>query len=120
MEYVQSTETPEAATGKSKLAVRQNTNCGPQVAVAGTPKPVKKAALSAAEQVLKAAEAQQSPTLPGLWDIEQLMAHVPVCRRSIHNLRKKGLPTIVLGRRLFWHPPSVQAWLLRQQRGGEQ
>jgi hypothetical protein len=56
-------------------------------------------------------------TATGLWDIEQLMAHVPVCRRSIHNLRKKGLPTIVLGRRLFWHPPSVESWLLRQQKG---
>ena len=56
----------------------------------------------------------------GLWDIDELMRHVPLCRRSIHNLRKKGLPTIVLGRRLFWHPGSVEAWLLRQQRGGEQ
>jgi hypothetical protein len=109
---------PDAATGKSKLAVEQNTHYGPQFAIAGTPKPGTKAALRAAEH-LKAAEAQESPANPGLWDIEQLMAHVPICRRSVHNLRKKGLPTIVLGRRLFWHPPSVEAWLLRQQRGGE-
>ena len=120
MSNKQLAQKPESATGKSKLAVEQNTDFCRQFAIAGTPEPVTKAALSAAEQVLKAAEAQQSPAHPGLWDIEQLMAHVPVCRRSIHNLRKKGLPTIVLGRRLFWHPPSVEAWLLRQQRGGEQ
>lgn len=67
-----------------------------------------------------AADVQQLPALPGLWSIEQLMVHIPVCRRTIHNLRKKGLPTIVLGRRLFWHPPSVEAWLIRQQRGADQ
>jgi hypothetical protein len=81
------TKTPEAATGKSKLAVEQNS---------------------------KVFERDG-----GLWDIGELMRHVPVCRRSVHNLRKKGLPTIVLGRRLFWHPASVEAWLMRQQRGGE-
>jgi hypothetical protein len=56
----------------------------------------------------------------GLWSVNDLMRRVPLCRRSIHNLRKKGLPSIVLGRRLFFHPPSVESWLMRQQRGGEQ
>jgi hypothetical protein len=81
-------QTPDDATGKSKLAVEQNSNSCPKDG--------------------------------GLWDIEALMRHVPICRRSVHNLRKKGLPTIVLGRRLFWHPASVEAWLMRQQRGGDQ
>jgi hypothetical protein len=60
-------QTPDAATGQSKLAAEQNTNFCPKDG--------------------------------GLWDIGELMRHVPVCRRSVHNLRKKGLPTIVLGRR---------------------
>jgi hypothetical protein len=56
----------------------------------------------------------------GLWDIPELMRHVPLCRRSISNLRKRGLPTIVLGRRVFFHPGSIEAWLMRKQRGGGQ
>ena len=55
----------------------------------------------------------------GLWDIAQLMRHVPVCRRSISNLRKRGLPAIVLGRRVFFMPASVKDWLLRQERRSE-
>jgi hypothetical protein len=55
----------------------------------------------------------------GLWDIPEFMRHVPLCRRSISNLRKRGLPTIVLGRRVFFHPASIEAWLMRKQRGSE-
>jgi len=55
----------------------------------------------------------------GLWDIEAFIAHVPVSRRTVSNLRKRGLPTIVLGRRVFFHPGSIEAWLMRKQRGGE-
>ncbi len=61
----------------------------------------------------------KTPAPTGLWDVADLMRHVPICRRSIHNLRKRGLPCIVLGRRLLFHPASVEAWLLRLQRGGE-
>ena len=68
-------------------------------------------------------EKQQTTSLcpkdGGLWDIPELMRHLPLCRRSISNLRKKGLPTIKLGSRVFFHPASVENWLMRQERGGE-
>ena len=95
MKYDRIHHTPDAATGKSKPAVEQNTDFCAYPAVIG------------------------EADLGALWDIESLMRHIPICRRSVHNLRKKGLPTIVLGRRVFFHPASVEAWLLRQQRGGE-
>ena len=54
----------------------------------------------------------------GLWDIHELMLRVPVCRRSVGNLRRKGMPFIKLGARIFFHPESTMNWLLRQQQGG--
>jgi len=53
----------------------------------------------------------------GLWDIHELMRHLPVCRRSIANLRRKGMPCIKLGARIFFHPESTMNWLLRQRQG---
>ena len=50
-----------------------------------------------------------------------LRARLPVSRRSLKNWRDEGsLPFIRLpGSRLIWyHWPSVQAALLRQQKGG--
>jgi hypothetical protein len=61
-----------------------------------------------------------TPAHPGLWDTRELMRHIPLCRRSIANLRAKGMPAIVLGRRVFFSPASIQAWLMRKERGGVQ
>jgi hypothetical protein len=56
----------------------------------------------------------------GLQDMNWMMAYSHLCRRSVANLMKKGLPFIKLGRRTLFHPASVESWLLRQQRGGDQ
>jgi hypothetical protein len=72
-------QTPEAATGKPKLATDFNTD--------------------------------------GLWEMDGLTSRTHLCRRSIGNLLKKGLPHIKLGRRILFHPASVENWLLRQQQG---
>ena len=57
-------------------------------------------------------------TLAVLWDVEDLQRNLQLSRRSIHNLRKRGLPTIVLGRSIRFHPQSVMNWLMSKQRGG--
>jgi hypothetical protein len=56
----------------------------------------------------------------GLQDMHWMMAYSHLCRRSVANQMKKGLPFLKLGRRTLFHPASVEAWCLRQQRGGEQ
>jgi hypothetical protein len=58
--------------------------------------------------------------LPGLQPMHWMMAYSHLCRRSVANLLKKGLPHIKLGSRILFHPPSVERWMLRQQRGGDQ
>ena len=68
----------------------------------------------------EAATGNQEFTANSLWDMTELMRHLPLCRRSIYNLMRRGLPHIRLGRRLVFHSGSVQGWLLRQQRGGGQ
>ncbi|MGA2750792.1 MAG: helix-turn-helix domain-containing protein [Verrucomicrobiota bacterium] len=57
---------------------------------------------------------------PGLQDIRWMMAYSHLCRRSVANLMRKGLPYLKLGRRILFHPASVESWLLRQQQGGNQ
>jgi len=49
----------------------------------------------------------------------QLQKILPLSRRSIFEWRRKGiLPSIQVGSKILFHGPSVQAALLRMQRGG--
>jgi hypothetical protein len=55
-------------------------------------------------------------------DEAELLRRLPISRRSAQNWRAAGkLPFIRVagGRRVLFHWPSVQAALLRSQRGGE-
>ncbi|MCX6929650.1 MAG: helix-turn-helix domain-containing protein [Verrucomicrobia bacterium] len=50
---------------------------------------------------------------------EELLAKLPICRKTLFNYCDNGkLPYVKLGRRIIFHWPSVQSALLRQQRGG--
>jgi hypothetical protein len=60
-------------------------------------------------------------TVPaGFWDMNDLLANVPICRRTASNLMREqdGLPFIKLRNRTVFHPESVLKWMLRRQRGG--
>jgi predicted site-specific integrase-resolvase len=50
----------------------------------------------------------------------ELAKRIPVSRRTLFNWRASGkIPAVCLGgRKLLFHWPSVEAALLRQQRGG--
>ncbi|MDA1278203.1 MAG: hypothetical protein O2960_29765 [Verrucomicrobia bacterium] len=58
----------------------------------------------------------------GLLDEGKLLAKLPVSRRTLYALRKRGLPHIVPpgGRRVLYSWDSVTAWLRRHERGGAQ
>ncbi len=76
--------------------------------------------LATGESMLAGNNATLSPaTLALLWDVEDLQRNLKLCRRSIHNLRKRGLPTIVLGRSIRFHPESVMRWLRSKERAVE-
>ena len=64
----------------------------------------------------------EKPPIPaGFIDFAGLLANVPLGERTLRSEIKKGhLPAIRLpgGRRLLFHLPSVEAALLRFQRGG--
>jgi hypothetical protein len=54
-------------------------------------------------------------------DEREALRRVPVSRRTWFDWReKKGLPYIRVGKRIVYDWASVRAWLLRQQRGGQQ
>jgi hypothetical protein len=58
---------------------------------------------------------------PGLIDEPEVLTRVPVSRRTWGNWKAKGIvPFIRIGRRCLYHWPSVEAALVRKQRGGEQ
>jgi hypothetical protein len=54
-------------------------------------------------------------------DEKQLLARLPISRRTLFNWRKTGkIPCVRLGgSRILFHWPSVEAALLRYQRGGQ-
>jgi len=53
------------------------------------------------------------------WDEKELLRHLPICRRTAFNWIEEGkLPCVKIGRRKLFHWPSVEAALLRLQRGG--
>jgi len=53
-------------------------------------------------------------------DEKQLLAKLPISRRTLGNWKAKGvLPYIKIGRRCLYDWASVQGALLRRQRGGQ-
>jgi hypothetical protein len=56
---------------------------------------------------------------PGFIDEKEILARVPVSRRTWGTWKTKGIiPFIRIGRRCLYDWPNVHAALLRQQRGG--
>jgi len=56
----------------------------------------------------------------GFLDEKQILTRLPVSRRTLFNWRASGkIPHVKIGRRNLFHWPSVEAALLRQQRGAE-
>jgi hypothetical protein len=52
-------------------------------------------------------------------DEKQLLNKIPISRRTAFNWVRQGkLPCLKIGRRKLFHWPSVEAALLRLQRGG--
>ena len=56
----------------------------------------------------------------GFLDEKQLLAKLPISRRTLGNWKTSGgIPYIKIGRRCLYDWPSVQGALLRRQRGGQ-
>jgi len=52
-------------------------------------------------------------------DEKELLKRLPVSRRTLFNWRESGkIPSVKIGRRCLYHFPSIEAALLRLQRGG--
>jgi predicted DNA-binding transcriptional regulator AlpA len=63
------------------------------------------------------AENQMKPI--GFINEKELLAQVPISRRTAFNWVQEGkIPCVKIGRRKLFHWPSVEAALLRLQRGG--
>ena len=53
-------------------------------------------------------------------DEKEILARIPISRRTLFNWRAAGkIPAVSIGRRNLFHWPSIEAALLRQQRGAE-
>jgi predicted site-specific integrase-resolvase len=57
---------------------------------------------------------------PGFITTEQFLQRVPISRRTLATWRMEGkIPFVnVTGRRILFHWPSVEAAMLRNQKGG--
>jgi hypothetical protein len=51
-------------------------------------------------------------------DEKQILARLPISRRTLGNWKSKGFPYIKIGRRCLYSWANCQQFLLRQQRGG--
>lgn len=54
-----------------------------------------------------------------LLTVPETLARLRVSRRTLATLSQRGLPTVRLGRAVRYHWPSVEQWLLRNQRGDQ-
>lgn len=58
-----------------------------------------------------------TPNEQGFIGEVELLKRLPISRGTLFNYRKAGrIPAVVIGRRVLFHWPSVEAALLRQQR----
>jgi hypothetical protein len=67
-------------------------------------------------------ESDRAPTsAAGFLNQKQLLARLPISRRTLFNWRMTGkIPCVRLGgRRILFHWPSIEAALLRYQQGGQ-
>jgi len=66
-------------------------------------------------------QSKPAATEHGFIDQKQLLARLLISRRTLFNWRKTGkIPCVRLGKcRILFHWPSVEAALLRHQRGGQ-
>ena len=73
------------------------------------------------ETGIRAEQNQTSAGVAGFINQKQLLARLPISRRTLFNWRTSGkIPCVRLGgRRILFHWPSVEASLLRHQRGGQ-
>lgn len=72
-------------------------------------------------RVRMANEVQSTATAEpaGFLEETELLQRVPVCRKTLFNLRRSGkIPSLKLGSRNLYHWPTVEAALLRMQTGG--
>jgi predicted DNA-binding transcriptional regulator AlpA len=69
---------------------------------------------------IRAEKSQTSAGEAGFINQKQLLARLPISRRTLFNWRTTGkIPCVRLGgRRILFHWPSVEAALLRHQQGG--
>jgi hypothetical protein len=65
---------------------------------------------------------KEAKTLPeGFIDIKEMLRRIPVCRKTLWNLcQSEKIPSVKLGDRVIFHWVSVEASLLRKQRGAFQ
>ncbi len=62
-----------------------------------------------------------TPNEQGFIGEAEILKRLPFGRGTLFNYRKSGkIPSIVLGRRVLFHWPSVEQAILRMQRGGSQ
>jgi hypothetical protein len=65
-------------------------------------------------------ESDRAPSsATGFLNQKQLLARLPVSRRTLFSWRASGkIPHVKIGRRILFHWPSCEAALLRRQHGG--
>jgi hypothetical protein len=69
-----------------------------------------------------AANDKKSETLKSFISEAELLARIPISRRTLFDWRRAGkIPYVaVAGRRILFHWPSVEQALLRRQTGGQE
>jgi len=75
-------------------------------------------------KIMSETEKQMTPanTTPDFINERELLRRLPVSRRTLFSWRTTGkIPFVRLGgRRVLFHWPSIEAALLRKQKGGAQ
>jgi len=80
---------------------------------------MKKTVPAVADDVRPAPQAAPQGESRPFYTVAEIQQRIPVSRRTIYSWRKAGwLPSVQTGSKILFHWPSVEAALLRRQRGG--
>lgn len=61
-------------------------------------------------------EPKKQPSDSNIINTPTILSRIPICRRTLITWCRNGMPHLKIGKLVLFHWPTVEAWMIRQQR----